>query len=427
MVNNPHKRSAPPKAHSSLPAVPPADLPRVRRKDFDAYLRSVAPDWERFKQNVEQGREGVAQIDGPSSSQHLTVGGLGQEDIPFTPKTPRPLPGKPLPPLETVPEFFFDSKFDLGDPRTFNQVIDWEELHENELSFVDPLSVEHTQPVLDSLSHHADTIEQHLVREISLRSTSFFAALANLQDLQSESEQCLDRIRHLRGLLKDVDEKGAKKGLEIVQRENMLQNIATVKQNVKFVGGVVEMTGIAKSLVNAGQWGEALDVIDELHSLWDADTKQNTSQQPTPPPRIDPRSPALQTVPESPPESPTPGSSSHSKKSTGAVPISSLQAFAALPSHLRDLTLEITTSLTSEVVNVLRQDLTERIDGSNGGKNPEGGLRLSLKDKLRPLLLSLARTNGVREVTLSWKEVVLTEVRGLLRVEWNFSYFETPN
>lgn len=413
-MNNPHKRSDPPKAHSSLPSVPPADLPRVRRKDFDAYLRSVAPEWERFKQNAEQGREGVAQIDGPSSSQHLSI---GQEDVPFTPRTPRPLPGRPLPPLESVPELFFDAKFDLGDPRTFNSVIDWEEHNENEISFVDPLSVEHTQPVLDHLSHYADTIEQHLVREISLRSTSFFAALANLQDLQSESEQCLDRIRHLRGLLRDVDEKGAKKGLEIVQRENRLQNITSVKRSVKFVGGVIEMTGVAKSLVNAGQWGEALNVIDELHSLWDADSTQNSLQPPTSPPRTDPRSSPLPTVPESPPESPS-GSlspSSHPKKSTGAVPISSLQAFAALPSHLRDLTLEITSSLTSEVVNVLRLDLIERVDGAQGGRNPEGGLRLSLKDKLRPLLLSLARTSGVREVTLSWKEVVMAEVKGLLR------------
>lgn len=411
-MNNPHKRSDPPKAHSSLPSVPPADLPRVRRKDFDAYVRSVTPEWERFKQNAEQGREGVAQIDGPSSTQHLFV---GQEDTPFTPRTPRPLPGKPLPPLESVPELFFDSNFDLGDPRTFNSVIDWEEHAENEISFIDPLSVEHTQPVLDHLSQYADTIEQHLVREISLRSTSFFAALANLQDLQSESEQCLDRIRHLRGLLKDVDEKGAKKGLEIVRRENMLQNIASVGQSVKFVGGVVEMTGVAKSLVNAGQWGEALDVIDELHSLWDTDSAQSSSQPPTSPPRTDSRSPSLSTVPESPPESPTPGSSSHPKKSTGAVPISSLQAFAALPSHLRDLTIEITTSLTSEVVNVLRLDLLERIDGGSSGRISEGGLRLSLKDKLRPLLLSLARTNGAREVTLSWKEVVMTEVKGLLK------------
>ncbi|CAL1705267.1 unnamed protein product [Somion occarium] len=410
VVNSPHKRSAPPKAHSSLPAVSPADLPRVRRKDFDAYLRSVAPEWERFQQNAEQGREGVAQVDGPSSS-HLTT---GHDDVTTTPRTPKPPPGRPLPPLESVPDIYFDPKFNLGDPQIFNAIMEYGDA--DRLDFTDPLSLEYSQPVLDNLSHYADTIEQHLVREISLRSTSFFAALSNLQDLQSESEQCLDRISHLRGLLKEVDEKGAKKGLVIVRKENQLKNLGIVKESVKVVSGVIEMTGVAKSLVNAGQWGEALDVIDELQSLWDAHSTHDTDANipPTSIPRTDPRSSPLPTVPESPPVSPG-VSPSHVKKPSTSVPISSLQAFAALPSHLRELTLEITSSLTSEVVNVLRLDLLERIDGSDKGRSSEEGMRLSLKDKLRPLLHSLARTNGIREVTLSWKEVVVAEVRSLLK------------
>ncbi|KIM71977.1 hypothetical protein PILCRDRAFT_16564 [Piloderma croceum F 1598] len=57
VLNNPHKKQAPPKAHSSLPSVTPADLPRVRRKDFDSYLRAVAPEWERFEHNSQLGRE----------------------------------------------------------------------------------------------------------------------------------------------------------------------------------------------------------------------------------------------------------------------------------------------------------------------------------------------------------------------------------
>ncbi len=253
MVNNPHKRSAPPKAHSSIPAVPPADLPRVRRKDFDSYLRSVAPEWERFEKNAEQGRDGVAQIEGPSPPQHSHF-----HDIPQTPRTPRPPPNKPLTPLETVPDIYFDPKFNLGDPKTFDIVTG----REGGLDFSDPLAPANSQPLLEIFSRHADTIEQHLVREISLRSTSFFAALSNLQDLQSESEQCLDRISNLRGLLKQDDEKGARKGQEIVKLESKLKNVTQMREGIKVVGGVLEMVGVAKSLVTAGQWGQALHVID---------------------------------------------------------------------------------------------------------------------------------------------------------------------
>lgn len=419
MVNNPHKRSAPPKAHSSIPAVPPADLPRVRRKDFDAYLRSVGPEWERFEKNAEQGREGVAQIDSMTnvseSQQQLQP---SSDDIMQTPRTPRLSQGKPLTPLETVPDIYFDPKFNLGDPKTFDIVTG----REGSLDSSDPLALANSQPLLEIYSRHADTIEQHLVREISLRSTSFFAALANLQDLQSESEQCLDRISNLRSSLQQVDEKGAMKGLEIVRLESKLRNVAQIKEGVKVVGGVMEMTGVARSLVAAGQWGQALDVIEGLNSLWGADESvmvDPADQTPKPSPAATSkgsRPTTLQTVLESPPNTPT-LPTPIPKKPEPPVPLSSLKAFASLPSQLRELTLEITTSLTSEVVNVLRMDLNERIDADPGSSpNPsQGGIQMSLKDRLRPMLHSLVRTNGVREAAYSWKEVVLLEVNNVLK------------
>ncbi|CCM02241.1 uncharacterized protein FIBRA_04322 [Fibroporia radiculosa] len=416
VVNSPHKRSAPPKAHSSIPSVPPAELPRVRRKDFDAYLTSVGPEWERFQKNAEQGREGSAQIPStplPSSNIDLPH----HEHDPNTPRAPRPTPGRALPPLESVPAVFFDPNFNLSDPRTFGAVTE-----QLEGADTDPAALSYSLPLLEKLSHHADTIEQHLVREISLRSTSFFAALSNLQDLQTESEQCLDRIGRLRGLLRDVDETGARRGLEIVRRECRLRNLDAVREGVRVVGGVVEMTGVAKSLVAAGQWGEALDVIEELDRLWDADVSSEgkvqvpASPAPSGKSRDTPREP-LPTVPESPPDSPKAPSANGIQRPPLNVPLSSLNAFAALPVHLRELTMEITSALTSEFVNALRLDLVERIDAPQGA--PEMVIQespdTSLKDRLRPLLQCLARTRGVREASVSWREVVMVEVRNTLR------------
>ncbi|EIW51753.1 Vps54-domain-containing protein [Trametes versicolor FP-101664 SS1] len=405
VVNSPRKKPDPPKAHSALPAVPPADLPRVRRKDFDSYLRAISPEWERFVQNAEQGRDGVAQIESTSSSSGIEV-----PPTPHTPRTPRPPSGKAPPPLETVPSVFFDASFNLGDPRTFNAVT---EQREGEEDFTDPTSLSHSLPLLEKLSHYADTIEQHLVREISVRSTSFFAALANLQDLQTESEQCLDRISNLRGLLKDVDEKGAKRGLEIVRKEGKLRNMGAVKDSVRFVSGVMEMTGVARSLVAAGQWGEALDVIEELNRLWDPTSADAQAARPPPTPAKNGRSSPLPTVMESPPATPPPPP----PPPAPTIPLSSLRAFAALPEHLRTLTMEITTSLSSEFVNLLRHDLVERID-SKYDYWPEAqrhDFNMSLKDRLRPLLQSLVRTKGILEATISWRDVVMTEVRSTIK------------
>ncbi|KAI0748630.1 Vps54-like protein-domain-containing protein [Daedaleopsis nitida] len=409
VVNNPHKKSAPPKAHSSLPSVPPADLPRVRRKDFDSYLRAITPEWERFLHNAEQGRDGQAQIDDPTpSSASLSI---EIPPTPRTPRTPKPPPGKALPPLETVPPVFFGRDFNLGDPRTFAAVT---EQREGEEDYSDPSSLSHSLPLLEKLSHYADTIEQHLIREISVRSTSFFAALANLQDLQTESEQCLDRISHLRGLLSDVDEKGAKRGLEIVRREGKMRNLGAVKEGVRFVGGVMEMTGVAKSLVGAGQWGEALDMIEKLNRLWHLDEKVQPARPPLAPTKNGSSSPSLlPTVMESPPPTPPPPPPPPAPQ----IPLFSLRAFAALPEHLRTLTMEITASLTSEFVNLMRHDLVERIDSSQEvwSETRRHEFDVSLRDRLRPLLQSLARTRGILEATLAWREAVMTEVRNAVK------------
>jgi vacuolar protein sorting-associated protein 54 len=275
----------------------------------------------------------------------------------------------------------------------------------------DPSSLSHSLPLLEKLSHYADTVEQHLVREISLRSTSFFAALTNLHDLQSESEHCLDRISKLRSLLKDVDEKSAKRGLEVVRKESRLRNLVKVRESVKMVAGVVDMTGVVKGLVAAGQWGEALNVIEELehHCVVDAassESAQDTLTQPSPVPltrrgQLTPLPP----LPEAEEQQMIP------RKPPLTVPLLSLQAFSSLPDHLRTLTMEIASSLSLEMVNALKLDLLERMNGHDCPPSSDPDITQSLKDRLRPLLHGLVRTRGVREATLSWREVVMIEVQ----------------
>ncbi|KAJ3513870.1 hypothetical protein NLJ89_g2710 [Agrocybe chaxingu] len=428
MLNNPHKRQAPPKAHSSLPTVPPADLPRVRRKDFESYLRSIGPEWERYEYNTRLEQEGPAQID---DSQWTPRNSISAED-PQTPQAASQLvnaQGKVIPPLDSVPSVFFEKDFHLGEPRTFAAVTEQDAAAAlstpRDDSFSDPFSLSHSLPLLEKFSHYADTVEQHLVREISIRSTSFFAALTNLHDLQSESEQCLDRIGKLRTQLKNVDENSAKRGLEMVRKESKMANLGKVRDGVKMISGVMEMSGVAKSLVHAGQWGEALGVIEDLEKLWEANE----------PPPPDSATNTLDIIPkllngngvDLSPLSPTPEEQAEDEQSEAAegresrkressrqpVPLSSLHAFAALPSHLRALTMEIAASLSLEFVSVLRNDLELRINGD--GKPRSSDTDQGLKDRLKPLLVNLVRTKGLKEGMLSWREAALLEVGGIIK------------
>ncbi|PPQ65310.1 hypothetical protein CVT24_011437 [Panaeolus cyanescens] len=315
VLNNPHKRQAPPKAHSSLPTVTPASLPRVRRKDFETYLQAISTEWERYAQNTQLGQNGHPQVD---ANQLTPRNSLSGDDVSRSSDEPPVVfmpDGKSIPPLETVPEIFFEKEFNLGDPRTFAIVT--EQVNANgygrhDHSFADPFSLSHSLPLLEKFSHYADTVEQHLVREISIRSTSFFAALTNLHDLQSESERCLDRVSKLRTELQKVDDNNAKRGLEMVRKEMKMGNLLKIRDGVRSMNGVIEMTGVVKGLVNAGQWGQALEIIEELEVKSDLDADQG------------------------------------------------------------------------------------------------------LKDRLKPLLLNIVRTNGLKEAMLSWREAALLDVKGII-------------
>lgn len=391
VVNNPHKRSAPPKAHAPVPPVTPIVLPRPNRKTLDQYAQNVAADWNQLLQsrlNVNEQLEG-------SSNDPM---GAFQQVV------------KELPPLDSVPSVFFDPQFSLGNPRMFREVTGQEE----DQYALDPATLAYSLPLIEKLSHHADIVEQHLILEVSLRSSSFFAALSNLQDLQTESEQCTQRITQLRTMLKEVDDKHAKRGLEIVHSEQKLRNLETVKSGVRMVSGVVEMTGVAKGLVNAGQWGDALNVLEEIHNLWDENPiSHSTSSQVMPTATRQTRlDQVLSPVQESPrtendiplPLTPLPKTI---RPAHAGIPLSSLRAFSSLPEHLQTLTLEIASSLTSEMVEVLRLDLVERIPESPSRE----ALDQSLRDRLRPLMQGLLRTKSLREATISWRDVALAEVR----------------
>ena len=425
VVNSPHRRSAPPKAHAPVPPVPPVVLPRVRRKDFEAYLKAVTPDWEQFERNVQR------EHDAPAAAENgvLTAFLRSSEEYSQTPRGSRFPSGNAIPPLQSIPSVFFEKEFDLGDPHTFALVT---EQTDDGQDSVDPASLSHSLPLLEKLSHYADTIELHLIREISIRSSSFFAALTNLHDLQSESTQCLERIRKLRGMLKDVDTQSARKGLEVVRLECKLQNLGAVKEGTGVMQNVGHMFGAARSLANAGEWNQALGVAEDIRQLWEPSeiSQEQQSQKQRPTGRSRPVSsygqPSnLSSVAESPAES----TATTIAQQPLALPLKTLAAFASLPEHLKALTLDIATSLTTELVTLLRTDLLVRLDqashGSrsisqgNAGSSPKSGTdtdaRMSLRDQLKPLLLGLKRTNGLKDSVTKWRDVALSEIRACVK------------
>lgn len=370
----------------------------MRRKDFDPYLSAVGPEWEAFQHNAELGH---------SDSMQLEESDLfDQPDSRFPPKS--------LPSLSSVPDIYFRHNFDLGDPRTFDAVAEVPPSSASRPTTPDPSTLAHSLPLLEKLSHHADTIEQHLVHEIARRATPFFAALSNLQDLQAESARCLARVQGLRAQLGDVNEKGARRGLQGVQREVRLAHLKEVQSGVRAVRGVIETVGVVRGLVDNGQWGAALDGVDELRAMWDG--RPASAPVPAPSPAPSQQSLRLSSVAEEEPPEDEKGVAPQtevlvSSVATPELPLSKLKAFAALPSQLHTLTQEITSSLTSDLVATLKIDLLERIHTNDLVVDD----KTDVCDRLRPLIQGLVRTKNLRESIAEWRGVVLGEVQGIVR------------
>ena len=136
-------------------------------------------------------------------------------------------------PLHTIPGIFFDENFSLGNPHTFSAVCEYLDITgTNSDSFT-------TQKILqEKLSHYLDVVENHLMKEISAKSDSFFSALKNLQVLNSETSSCIQRITELQKRLVVLSKNHIRKGLEIVklkrERGNYDLLLEGMSQNLKF-------------------------------------------------------------------------------------------------------------------------------------------------------------------------------------------------
>ena len=326
----------------------------------------------------------------------------------LAPQVSRSTSAHPITSLDTVPSIFFDPTFNLGNPATFALVTEQPSATgSGSGQDIDPASISHSLPLLEKLSHYADTVEQHLVREVQARSSSFFEALGNLHDLQSESERCLRRIGELKGMLKDVDEKQAKRGLEIVRSEVQIEEMVKVEEGVKVMKDVNDMKGTAQGLVAAGEWGDALNVIENIQHLWDCSyTEMLTASLPP--------ATGLAAVAESPLPSPARTPS----EAPPPISLASLHAFSSLPQDLRAMALQISSFLSSELVAVLRVDMGSRIEMGDA-KTAEDDM--AFRDQIRPLLLGLLRTNGVRDATVGWRDAVMADVRASVKSVCHFS------
>lgn len=273
-----------------------SDLPKVSRRDFEAYIESIRADYtawskvqsaladrpiledlddddddddgHQLSEEEQRRKKAIARaldsssllLRSRSSSGGAGAGGRSQAG---NSKNRR---RNELPPLSEIPQLFFEENFNLAHPRTFDTVTSLAgrpvDMHK------DDSSEDADQMLQEQLSHYLDIVEVHLSVEISMRSASFFSALSNLQALDTQSIEALKEIASLKEMLSEVDETVAQRGLKAHRSSVKRRRLNELDEAIDRIKEVLEALEQASEMVEAGESDGALDLIEALEREW---------------------------------------------------------------------------------------------------------------------------------------------------------------
>ncbi|KAI3741427.1 hypothetical protein L1987_59099 [Smallanthus sonchifolius] len=219
---------APPSANKTLGS-------EIARSDFTSYVSSISDHHSRFEDIGNHSNREEDAID-----QHERAG----EALVAC--------------LREVPALYFKEDFALEDGATFRAASSFSTVAENTV-------------LQEKLSQYLDVVELHLVKEISLRSNSFFEAQGQLEDLNLKIVEGCSRIRELKDTIRLLDGDLVDSARQIQDLNLTRSNLLALQEKLRLILYVNQSLAALKLLVASGDCAGALDVTDDLKNFLDAD------------------------------------------------------------------------------------------------------------------------------------------------------------
>ncbi|KAA0052432.1 vacuolar protein sorting-associated protein 54 [Cucumis melo var. makuwa] len=207
----------------------------VTRFDFNNYTTLISDSFHRFEDIRNHSSKENGGLD--------SIGGQGEALVAC---------------LREVPALYFKEDFALEEGATFRAACPF-------------LNVSQNLVLQEKLSHYLDVVELHLVKEISLRSNSFFEAQGQLQDLNVKIVEGCSRIRQLKETIRLLDVDLVDSAREIQEQNATRNNLLALQQKLKLILYVNQAISALKLLVASADCAGALDVTDDLLHLLEGD------------------------------------------------------------------------------------------------------------------------------------------------------------
>jgi vacuolar protein sorting-associated protein 54 len=287
-----------------IPTVTLTNLPVVTYASFEPYIASIGPDYDRhrrFKKGVleEHIRIGSRETSViPSSSftdlidtkllasmstSNLSTGSL--DETLHSPSSVQPSPRRRLrnrddepESLDTVPPVFFDPNFSLSNPRTFDIVNENSELLTRTVTAGKPdrKSLASNAILQEKLSWYMDIVEVHLIKEINTASTSFFAALSDLQDLNEDASRCVAKIGRIREELAGIQEVNASGGEEVTRLHIQRANVARLQKTVDLVGKIAKIRDQIEDHLERKENSQAYQLMQDIKGMMESSETESS-------------------------------------------------------------------------------------------------------------------------------------------------------
>lgn len=184
-----------------------ASVPDPTRSDFQPYLSSISGPHGRFK-DIRNHSNKESSVD-DSAAEGKSSSGFGQGEALVAC-------------LREVPALYFKEDFALEEGPTFRAACPFSTVSEN-------LGLQ------EKLSQYLDVVELHLVKEISLRSNSFFEAQGQLEDLNVKIAEGCSRIRELKETIRLLDSDLVDSAREIQDLNSTRSNLLALQQKLRLI------------------------------------------------------------------------------------------------------------------------------------------------------------------------------------------------
>ena len=154
-----------------------------------------------------------------------------------------------------VPDLYFDAKFSLVTPSSFEQSINPKDRD--------------SEAQLTRLNLYLDHVEHSLLNQIWIRSDAIFGALDDIKGQKFHVSQALMRLINLRTQLKVLDKRIAVSAIHIPQMQRRLGNESVLHEKVVSMQRVVQALSGIRALIEVADFLGAFELISEskrLHS-----------------------------------------------------------------------------------------------------------------------------------------------------------------